>query len=436
MSEQDSHQASLVKKKEKERASIVYTSTARTGTETNAFLKVLERLLNFFVLQQGAMICHHCLYKTDDDPEYVNLPDYLLPPERISKKDIRKFQELVPLTGLNNKFINGVKAEVGYLLDASGASSSAIETLADAGLMVRREIIARHKAQHTKTQTMIVGNFLTDNTHEERVEHLLVHSYDNRIEQCREDRSMDNTKLVELKVGLLHLLEDYIDALQSLTNIGEARTYLENQILVAPMDYPGQLNVRRAVNHRIKRGDSSGIPRQVLHIVPMIGPLHVSLNSRESVFLFNYDFLINFFMLFMEVGRANRLQQTQNIVFHRSDIALMLRHCQWVGTLCILHELINTVIWRTVQGRMRLGSQCKYCKDYLISGIEKNCKAYDESVNSTEKATKVVDKGNSNVPETTETTTHTSAVEVDNVVLNSNIDQLYSNAMNNFRAAL
>ncbi|RIB05838.1 hypothetical protein C2G38_2047276 [Gigaspora rosea] len=123
------------------------------------------------------MICRRCLYKTDDDPDYVNLPDYLLPPERISKKDIRKFQKLVPLSkkiklmagvlytrqrvysekpaldpdefnkmleenepllkaGLNNKFINGVKAEVGYLLDASGASSSAIETLADAGLTV------------------------------------------------------------------------------------------------------------------------------------------------------------------------------------------------------------------------------------------------------------------------------------------------------------
>ncbi|CAG8516125.1 11649_t:CDS:2, partial [Gigaspora rosea] len=38
------------------------------------------------------MICRRCLYKTDDDPDYVNLPDYLLPPERISKKDIRKFQ--------------------------------------------------------------------------------------------------------------------------------------------------------------------------------------------------------------------------------------------------------------------------------------------------------------------------------------------------------
>ncbi|CAG8815185.1 10806_t:CDS:2, partial [Gigaspora rosea] len=39
----------------------IYTSTARTGTEMKAF-------------------------------QYVNSPDYLLPPERISKKDIRKFQ--------------------------------------------------------------------------------------------------------------------------------------------------------------------------------------------------------------------------------------------------------------------------------------------------------------------------------------------------------
>ncbi|CAG8663350.1 25262_t:CDS:2 [Dentiscutata erythropus] len=50
------------------------------------------------------------------------------------------------------------------------------------------------------------------------------------------------------------------------------------------MDFPRQLNVRRAVSCRIKLGDFSGIPEQVLRIVPMIGPLHVSLNSRESKF--------------------------------------------------------------------------------------------------------------------------------------------------------
>ncbi|CAG8732994.1 17302_t:CDS:1, partial [Dentiscutata heterogama] len=60
--------------------------------------------------------------------------------------------------------------------------------------------------------------------------------------------------------------------------------------------------------------------------------------------------------------------------------------------------------------------------------------AFDESVNSTGAVAIVIDEGNSNDSEATETTTNTSAVEVDYVVLNSNIDQLYSNAMNNFKA--
>ena len=38
-------------------------------------------------------MCHHCLYKTDDDLEYVNLPNYLPPPKRISRGNIRKFQK-------------------------------------------------------------------------------------------------------------------------------------------------------------------------------------------------------------------------------------------------------------------------------------------------------------------------------------------------------
>jgi len=46
--------------------------------------------------------------------------------------------------------------------------------------------------------------------HEEHVEMLLVHSYDNRIRQRREDRSMSNTKLVNLIEGSLHSKEDCI----------------------------------------------------------------------------------------------------------------------------------------------------------------------------------------------------------------------------------
>ena len=67
------------------------------------------------------------------------------------------------LAGLNNKFINGVKAEIGFLLDASGASSSAIETMAGAGLTVRRMTIARQKAQYAEVHTMTVDKFISEN---------------------------------------------------------------------------------------------------------------------------------------------------------------------------------------------------------------------------------------------------------------------------------
>jgi hypothetical protein len=132
-------------------------------------------------------------------------------------------------------------------------------------------------------------------THDERVERLLIHSYDDRIEQRKTDRSMENTKLVDLKEGPLHSTDDYVKALRHMMNAREISAYLETQVLVAPMDYPGQRNVRRAINHHIHAGDLSGIPEQILHIVPMIGPLHVSLNSRETVFLLNYQFVDKFF---------------------------------------------------------------------------------------------------------------------------------------------
>ncbi len=66
------------------------------------------------------------------------------------------------------------------------------------------------------------------------------------------------------------------------------KTYMKTQVLVALMDYFRQLHIRRAITHHIKAEDSSRISDQILCIIPMIGPLHVSLNSRETVFLLNY----------------------------------------------------------------------------------------------------------------------------------------------------
>ena len=38
------------------------------------------------------MMCCHCLYKTDDDPEYLNSPNYQSPAQKTSNKNIQKFQ--------------------------------------------------------------------------------------------------------------------------------------------------------------------------------------------------------------------------------------------------------------------------------------------------------------------------------------------------------
>src|SRR5204863_338958 len=49
------------------------------------------------------------------------------------------------LASINNKYINGIKADIGSYLETSGASSSSIDTLANIGLSVSRRTVNRQK---------------------------------------------------------------------------------------------------------------------------------------------------------------------------------------------------------------------------------------------------------------------------------------------------
>lgn len=66
------------------------------------------------------------------------------------------------LAGLNNKFINGIKAEIGYMLDDAGASASAIETFAGAGISIRRETVTKHKKRNELIHSETVGEFVSE----------------------------------------------------------------------------------------------------------------------------------------------------------------------------------------------------------------------------------------------------------------------------------
>lgn len=69
----------------------IYLSTAQKE-ERNSFRKAPGRLINYFKLLETAMMCRHCLYKTDNDPEYLNSPNYQSPAQKTSNKNIQKFQ--------------------------------------------------------------------------------------------------------------------------------------------------------------------------------------------------------------------------------------------------------------------------------------------------------------------------------------------------------
>jgi hypothetical protein len=290
------------------------------------------------------------------------------------------------LASINNKYINGIKVDIGSYLETSGASSSSIDTLANIGISVTRKTVNRKKNlisnehqqtvddyclqnienmfilniddyhnihrrnQPTLLQThniyhfvtillntntkipkipfyslnnfsihnpkgidseIIINsikdnfmdklgksyymqkeswkNFLIEDTYENRVELLNIHNYDGRIQNYHELRSMSNSKLIDFILHPLHSTKDYIECLdyvfkafERLENIEE--NYLNNFIIPVIADWPGQVNIRRAITLRIKKGINSGVPEQVLNLIPMIGPLHVSLNSRETLF--------------------------------------------------------------------------------------------------------------------------------------------------------
>src|SRR5436305_1807137 len=139
-------------------------------------------------------------------------------------------------------------------------------------------------------QNELWKQFLIENTYENRVENLNVHDYDGRIQNHQELRSLNNSKLVDFILHLLHSTKDYIECSNLLFKKLNNTDYLDNYVIPIIANWPGQVNIRRAITLRINRGISSGISQKILSLIPIIGPLHISLNSRETLFQ-TYHFL-------------------------------------------------------------------------------------------------------------------------------------------------
>ncbi|PKY47418.1 hypothetical protein RhiirA4_462600, partial [Rhizophagus irregularis] len=308
------------------------------------------------------------------------------------------------LASINNKYINGIKADIGSYLETSGASASSIDTLANIGLSVSRRTVNRQKThisedhqytvndyclqnienmfilniddyhnihrrnQPTLLKTHDINHFVTillnsnsnipkipyyslnripihnpkgvdfkliidyidvsfmsklgksyyqqnemwkqylsDDSYENKLEFLTVHNYDGRVQNQQELRLMKNSKLVDFILHPLHNTKDYIESSNILFKVFEKieqEDYLNNFVIPTICDWPGQVNLRRAITLRLNKKENSGISPQILSIIPMIGPLHISLNSRETLFQ-QYHFF--FEMIYHDLFEANKI---------------------------------------------------------------------------------------------------------------------------------
>ncbi len=119
---------------------------------------------------------------------------------------------------------------------------------------------------------------------------LNIYNYDGKIQNYHELRSISNGKLVDFILHSLYSIKDYIECLDLVFKVFERlertseENYLNNFIISIIADWPGQVNIRRAITFRIKKGIDSKILEQVLNLIFIIGPLHISLNNREILF--------------------------------------------------------------------------------------------------------------------------------------------------------
>ncbi|CAJ0760095.1 15257_t:CDS:2 [Entrophospora sp. SA101] len=108
-----------------------------------------------------------------------------------------------------------------------------------------------------------IGNECSD---DELMERLTLHSYNDRLVEKKTDRHVQNAILFDFVESNLKGVEDYTKALQIVHDQEPMQAYLSNYAIPIVADWPAFL--------------------------PIMGPLHVSLNGHELVFKEN-SFLFN-----------------------------------------------------------------------------------------------------------------------------------------------
>src|SRR6185369_7542741 len=122
---------------------------------------------------------------------------------------------------------------------------------------------------------------------DELLDNLTVHCYYANIHEKRKEQQLSNTLLVDFIKLDLHSMDAYIKAMEVFNEFPEFQEYLQHNVIPLAADWPGQIYTRRALTIQ---PHNNKIPQCVRSFIPIMGPLHVSLNSHESVVIIFHSF--------------------------------------------------------------------------------------------------------------------------------------------------
>jgi hypothetical protein len=106
---------------------------------------------------------------------------------------------------------------------------------------------------------------------------------------------MKGSILVGIEEQHLHSMHDYLQALKMILTYNNQLGHINGNVAPVVSDWPGQLFIRKAIAHLHNNEGTSTIASEINSFVPLLGPLHVSLNTREQVMKVYYPFFEKLF---------------------------------------------------------------------------------------------------------------------------------------------
>ncbi|XP_065067660.1 uncharacterized protein LOC135693193 [Rhopilema esculentum] len=247
--------------------------------------------------------------------------------------------ESVHMATLMVKVFEKIKA-----VPQEGNESPLSENPADINIlhqMINQNMSTLSKSYAQEMPDWVLAKYFDQTSERQR---LLVHDYQQT--EIRKMRSMENTKLVDSIEINLKSFEDLVTALNHMLENGLS-IYLDKFFVPFVGDWPTQFYMRQLAYSK------TSIIFNRSNILPFIGPLHISLNSRETVFL-------TFFAIFKELysflfGPKAFLAQKpkpwlQSLLLEvlyggwsliRSEIISIFSHCKDIEYLTLINLLDN-----------------------------------------------------------------------------------------------